>query len=106
MKKSGKFHVKASNYLNYDSEENKTVRNIPLISHLPTTAPAVAKSFSELFLQMTTAGTQKDCIQFRRLPYEADVEHILKFLGDHSQSIAYQGVQIVYNAQVIDFFEN
>ena len=92
--------------LQYDSEENKTVMNIPLISQLPTTAPAVAKSFSELVLQVTTARTQKDCIRLRRLPYEAEVEHIIEFLGDHSQSIVYQGVHLVYNAQVIDFFDN
>ena len=92
--------------LQYDSEENKTVPNIPLISQLPTAAPAVAKSFSKLVLQLTTDRTQNDCIRLRRLPYEAEVEHIVEFLGDHSQSIVYQGVHMVYNAQVIDFFDN
>jgi hypothetical protein len=78
--------------------------NIPLISHLPTAAPAVAMPVSVLPQQMITAGTRKDCIRLRGLPYEAQVEHILEFLGDHAQSIVYQGVHMVYNAQVIIFF--
>ena len=77
--------------------------NIPLISHLPTAAPAVAMPVSVLPQQMITAGTRKDCIRLRGLPYEAQVEHILEFLGDHAQSIVYQGVHMVYNAQVIYF---
>ena len=76
--------------------------NIPLIPHLPTAAPAaVAMPVSVLPQQMITAGTRKDCIRLRGLPYEAQVEHILEFLGDHAQSIVYQGVHMVYNAQVI-----
>ena len=78
--------------------------NIPLIPHLPTAAPAVAMPVSVLPQQMITAGTRKDCIRLRGLPYEAQVEHILEFLGDHAQSIVYQGVHMVYNAQVIIFF--
>ena len=80
--------------------------NIPLISHLPTAAPAVAMPVSVLPQQMITAGTRKDCIRLRGLPYEAQVEHILEFLGDHAQSIVYQGVHMVYNAQVIFFIHN
>jgi len=34
------------------------------------------------------------------LPYEALVEHILEFMGEHSKNIVYQGVHMVYNAQV------
>lgn len=47
-----------------------------------------------------TSGTRKDCIRLRGLPYEAQVEHILEFLGDHAKSIIFQGVHMVYNAQV------
>ena len=74
----------------------------PLIPHLPTAAApaAVAMPVSVLPQQMITAGTRKDCIRLRGLPYEAQVEHILEFLGDHAQSIVYQGVHMVYNAQV------
>ena len=50
--------------------------------------------------QMITAGTRKDCIRLRGLPYEAQVEHILEFLGDHAKNIVYQGVHMVFNAQV------
>lgn len=47
-----------------------------------------------------TSGTLKDCIRLRGLPYEAQVEHILNFLDDFATNIAFQGVHMVYNAQV------
>lgn len=47
-----------------------------------------------------TSGTRKDCVRLRGLPYEALVEHILEFMGEHSKNIVYQGVHMVYNAQV------
>lgn len=47
-----------------------------------------------------TSGTRRDCIRLRGLPYEAQVEHILEFLGEHAKNIVYQGVHMVYNAQV------
>lgn len=47
-----------------------------------------------------TSGTRKDCVRLRGLPYEAQVEHILDFLGEHAKSIVLQGVHMVYNAQV------
>lgn len=47
-----------------------------------------------------TSGTRKDCIRLRGLPYEAQVEHILDFLGDYAKNIVFQGVHMVYNAQV------
>lgn len=47
-----------------------------------------------------TSGTRKDCIRLRGLPYEAQVEHILEFLGDYATNIVFQGVHMVYNAQV------
>ncbi|KAJ8968276.1 hypothetical protein NQ317_006404, partial [Molorchus minor] len=46
-----------------------------------------------------TSGTRKDCIRLRGLPYEAQVEHILDFLGDFAKNIVFQGVHMVYNAQ-------
>ncbi|XP_034242512.1 RNA-binding protein fusilli isoform X2 [Thrips palmi] len=49
--------------------------------------------------QFVTTGTRKDCIRLRGLPYEAQVENILEFLGDHAKSIVYQGVHMVFNAQ-------
>jgi hypothetical protein len=84
--------------------------NIPLIPHLPTATGTVGpagqasagtpSAMQILPQQMITAGTRKDCIRLRGLPYEAKVEHILEFLGDHAQNIVYQGVHMVYNAQV------
>ncbi|GAB6030575.1 hypothetical protein CHUAL_007437 [Chamberlinius hualienensis] len=49
--------------------------------------------------QIITSGTRKDCIRLRGLPYEAQVEHILEFLGEHAKSIIFQGVHMVFNAQ-------
>lgn len=51
-----------------------------------------------------TSGTRKDCIRLRGLPYEAQVEHILDFLGDFAKNIVFQGVHMVFNAQVSVFF--
>ncbi|UYV79654.1 ESRP2 [Cordylochernes scorpioides] len=61
----------------------------PLIASLPTlvTQP------------LLPPGSRKDCIRLRGLPYEAQVEHILEFLGDHAKSIVFQGVHMVYNSQ-------
>lgn len=49
------------------------------------------------------SGSRKDCIKLRGLPYEAQVEQILEFLGEHSKNIVFQGVHMVYNAQVCLF---
>ena len=68
----------------------------PLISHLPTSPlPGVI-----LPQQLITSGTQRDCIRLRGLPFEASVTDILTFLGEHSRNIVFQGVHMVYNAQV------
>ena len=67
----------------------------PLIQQLPQMA-----QMPLLPQQLITSGTRKDCIRLRGLPYEAQVEHILDFLGEHAKNIVYQGVHMVYNAQV------
>lgn len=64
----------------------------PLIAQLPQ-VPLLPQ-------HIITSGTRKDCIRLRGLPYEAQVEHILEFLGDHAKNIVFQGVHMVYNAQV------
>ena len=61
----------------------------PLIPHMPL-----------LPQHYITSGTKKECIRLRGLPYEAQVEHILEFLGDYAKNIIFQGVHMVYNAQV------
>lgn len=50
--------------------------------------------------QLMPSGSRKDCIRLRGLPYEAQVEQILEFLSEHSKNIVFQGVHMVYNAQV------
>ena len=71
----------------------------PLMPCLPPTL-APMSPMTVIPQQMITAGTRKDCIRLRGLPYEAQVEHILEFLGDHAKNIVYQGVHMVFNAQV------
>jgi len=68
--------------------------NAPLIPSLPPVPPMAV-----IPQQLITAGTRKDCIRLRGLPYEAQVEHILEFLGDHAKNIVFQGVHMVFNAQ-------
>ena len=68
----------------------------PLISQIP---PAITQ-MPMLPQHVITSGTEKNCIRLRGLPYEAKVEHILHFLEDFAKHIVYQGVHLVYNAQV------
>lgn len=65
----------------------------PLIAQIPQ-VPLLPQ-------HIITSGTRKDCIRLRGLPYEAQVEHILEFLGEHAKNIVFQGVHMVYNAQVV-----
>lgn len=51
---------------------------------------------------MITSGSTKNCIRLRGLPYTIEVEHILQFLEDFARNIIFQGVHMVYNAQVSD----
>ncbi|XP_076343782.1 RNA-binding protein fusilli-like isoform X2 [Tachypleus tridentatus] len=66
-------------------QQQPLIANIPQVPLLPQ--------------QLLPSGSRKDCIRLRGLPYEAQVEHILEFLGDHSKNIVFQGVHMVYNAQ-------
>ena len=73
--------------------------NLPLIPHLPNTTlpPAAAIAASQ---HLITAGTRKDCIRLRGLPYEAEIENILDFLGEHATFIVNHGVHMIYNKEV------
>ncbi|EYC45369.1 hypothetical protein Y032_0431g1337 [Ancylostoma ceylanicum] len=44
-------------------------------------------------------GTRRDCVRLRGLPYEARVEHVVEFLGEHARFIQFQGVHMVFNSQ-------
>ena len=81
----------------------------PLLPSLPVThhpsgqhpGAAGGQPMTVIPQQLITAGTRRDCIRLRGLPYEAQVEHILEFLEDHAKNIVYQGVHMVFNAQVV-----
>jgi len=67
----------------------------PLIAQIPPQAslPYIPQS-------MITSGTRRDCVRLRNLPGGAQVTDILTFLGEYAQFIVYQGVHMVYTAQV------
>ncbi|XP_043581341.1 RNA-binding protein fusilli isoform X2 [Bombus pyrosoma] len=75
--------------LNRAIDPKQIVLPTPPIPQLPPILPQ----------HIITSGTRKDCVRLRGLPYEALVEHILEFMGEHSKNIVYQGVHMVYNAQ-------
>lgn len=78
--------------LNRSMDPKTYEQQAPLIAQIPQ-VPLLPQQF-------ITSGTRKDCIRLRGLPYEAQVEHILDFLGDYAQNIVLQGVHMVINAQV------
>ena len=69
---------------------------LPLIASLPQQTAQVPIIPQNLI----TSGTRKDCIRLRNIPAGAQVTDILTFLGEYSQFIVYQGVHMVYTAQV------
>ena len=78
---------------------------LPLIPHLPhlgTPPPPAPTAAAAAVLpqQMITRGTNRNCIRLRGLPYEANIENILEFLGEHAKKIVHMGVHMVYNVQV------
>ncbi|KYM84661.1 RNA-binding protein fusilli [Atta colombica] len=76
--------------LNRATDPKQVILPPPPIAQLPPLLPQ----------HIITSGTRKDCVRLRGLPYEALVEHILEFMGEHSKNIVYQGVHMVYNAQL------
>ncbi|XP_069687458.1 RNA-binding protein fusilli isoform X7 [Periplaneta americana] len=77
--------------LNRSMDPKTYEQQMPLIAQVPQ-MPLLPQ-------HIITSGTRKDCIRLRGLPYEAQVEHILDFLGEHAKNIVFQGVHMVYNAQ-------
>lgn len=83
---------------------------ISLLPHIPPPSPAIVGMQPSvpggviLPQQLITCGHTKDCIRMRGLPFEATVTDILTFLAEHARNIVFQGVHMVYNAQVMIFF--
>lgn len=70
----------------FGEQQQSLIANLPQVPLIPQ--------------QLLPSGSRKDCIRLRGLPYEAQVEQILEFLSEHSKNIVFQGVHMVYNAQV------
>ena len=92
-------HINNINNAN-SAQQTPPHHNLPLISQMPNAIPSPAASAAVLPQQLITAGTRKDCVRLRGLPYTAQVENIIDFLGEHAKNIAFQGVHMVYNNQV------
>ncbi|KRZ68460.1 Epithelial splicing regulatory protein 2 [Trichinella papuae] len=71
--------------------------SLPPRGGIPTPVPGQIQPI--LPPQAFITGSRKDCVRLRGLPYEAEVQHILEFLGEFSKHIVLQGVHMVYNAQ-------
>ncbi|XP_039297317.1 RNA-binding protein fusilli isoform X2 [Nilaparvata lugens] len=69
------------------------------VTPTPLPLPALPQPMPLLPQHVITSGTRKDCVRLRGLPYEAQVENILEFLGEHAKNIVFQGVHMVYNTQ-------
>lgn len=78
----------------------------PKTYEAPTPLLATIPQVPLLPQHIITSGTRKDCVRLRGLPYEAQVENILEFLGEHAKNIVFQGVHMVYNAQVTYYHLN
>jgi len=91
-------HINNINNAN-SAQQTPSHHNLPLISQMPNAIPSRAASAAVLPQQLITAGTRKDCVRLRGLPYTAQVENIIDFLGEHAKNIAFQGVHMVYNNQ-------
>lgn len=48
---------------------------------------------------LIVGGVRRDCVRLRGLPYEAQVQHVLDFLGEYARHVLLQGVHMVLNAQ-------
>lgn len=60
----------------------------PLVSVLPTVS------------LLPPPGGLRDCLRLRGLPYTANIEDILNFLGEFTQDVRQHGVHMVLNQQV------
>lgn len=78
------------------TNNNGNLVNRPLFCIQPTATATQTSAATTT----TNAGQYKvvvkDCIRLRNLPFEANVDQILDFLGEHSHQIVYQGVHLIY----------
>ncbi|PAV80096.1 hypothetical protein WR25_17285 [Diploscapter pachys] len=75
-------------------------RYIELFRSTPAEVQQVIKRSNELSTNSSTSGNKpRECIRLRGLPFEAQVQHVVEFLGEHARNIQYQGVHMVFNSQ-------
>nr|CAD2125565.1 unnamed protein product [Meloidogyne enterolobii] len=43
-------------------------------------------------------GRRRDCLRLRGLPYEAQVQQVVEFLGPHARHVLFQGVHMIYTS--------
>ena len=86
---------------NHNNNDHLHANQISLLPHV-TPMPGMPTPPGGVILpqQLITCGVTKDCLRMRGLPFEATVTDILTFLGEFAKHIVFQGVHMVYNAQV------
>uniref|UniRef100_A0A1I7V174 RRM domain-containing protein n=1 Tax=Caenorhabditis tropicalis TaxID=1561998 RepID=A0A1I7V174_9PELO len=70
------------------AEVQQVVKRCNLINSQTTVTNAV---------EMIPDEKKRDCVRLRGLPYEANVQHVVSFLGDFSTMVRFQGVHMVFN---------
>lgn len=63
-------------------------------------APAPLVSVLPAVSLLPPPGGMRDCLRLRGLPYTANIEDILNFLGEFTQDVRQHGVHMVLNQQV------
>lgn len=63
-------------------------------------APAPLVSVLPAVSLLPPPGVLRDCLRLRGLPYTANIEDILNFLGEFTQDVRQHGVHMVLNQQV------
>uniref|UniRef100_A0A914ICG1 RRM domain-containing protein n=1 Tax=Globodera rostochiensis TaxID=31243 RepID=A0A914ICG1_GLORO len=78
-----------------------TVQQNVLTPASPTTAPAALSGTAGAAppaQQRVPQQRQRDCLRLRGLPYEAQVQQVVEFLGPHARQVLFQGVHMIYNS--------
>ncbi|CAB3404510.1 unnamed protein product [Caenorhabditis bovis] len=64
-----------------------------------TAAAAAAAAVAIPALLEQQDEKRRDCVRLRGLPYEAQVPHVITFLGEYAQMVKFHGVHMIFNNQ-------